>query len=113
MAELQQHYIEGRLTSEELSERVGHALEARTFGDLAPLLADLPAPTNYPVRAESLRRSLRSQLLSPPVGALLIAIGVLAMLWLFVFPSHFGILPFWPVLIWGVFFVGRPYRRRF
>ena len=44
VAELQRHYVEGRLTSEELGERVDRALAARTEGDLAPLLEDLPAP---------------------------------------------------------------------
>src|SRR4051794_29184071 len=44
VAELQRHYVEGRLTSDELGERVDRALAARTEGDLAPLLEDLPAP---------------------------------------------------------------------
>ncbi|MFG3258693.1 DUF1707 domain-containing protein [Streptomyces sp. NPDC048172] len=34
---------EGRLTTEELEERVEAALSARTVGELAPLTADLPA----------------------------------------------------------------------
>ena len=33
---------DGRLTPEELDERLEAALAARTFGDLAPLLADIP-----------------------------------------------------------------------
>lgn len=35
--------IDGRLTADELDERVGAALTARTNGDLAALVADLPA----------------------------------------------------------------------
>jgi hypothetical protein len=34
---------DGRLTSDELDERLEKALTARTYNDLAPLLADLPA----------------------------------------------------------------------
>ena len=34
---------DGRLTTDELDERLERALTARTYGDLAPLLADLPA----------------------------------------------------------------------
>jgi len=34
---------DGRLTSDELDERLEKALSARTYDDLAPLLADLPA----------------------------------------------------------------------
>jgi len=33
---------DGRLTMEELEERLEAALAARTYGDLAPLLVDLP-----------------------------------------------------------------------
>lgn len=39
---------EGRLTSEELDERVGAALNARTLRDLAALTRDLPAPPADP-----------------------------------------------------------------
>src|SRR5579871_119873 len=34
---------DGRITAEELDERVGAALTARTYGELAALIADLPA----------------------------------------------------------------------
>ena len=36
---------EGRLKMEEYIDRVGHASEAVTYGDLAPLYADLPEST--------------------------------------------------------------------
>src|SRR5260370_22198090 len=39
-----------RLTAEELDERVGAALTARTYGELAALVADLPAaPGSLPL----------------------------------------------------------------
>lgn len=41
-ADLVRHWHEGRLTVEELDERVGKALEARTRGELELLRADLP-----------------------------------------------------------------------
>ena len=34
---------DGRITAEELDERVGAALTARTYGELAALISDLPA----------------------------------------------------------------------
>lgn len=43
LAELGEHFQAGRLTADELEERTGLALRARTFGDLAPLTADLPS----------------------------------------------------------------------
>src|SRR5207244_2505499 len=39
---LQRHYVEGRLSSDELTERVQRATAARTHGDLDALLQDLP-----------------------------------------------------------------------
>jgi len=41
---------DGRLTAEELDDRVGAALTARTYGELAALIADLPAaPGSLPL----------------------------------------------------------------
>jgi Flp pilus assembly protein TadB len=39
---LSEHFQAGRLTADELEDRTGRALSARTGGDLAVLLADLP-----------------------------------------------------------------------
>lgn len=39
---LRDHFAEGRLTSEELDERVTATLNAKTFGDLRGIMADLP-----------------------------------------------------------------------
>jgi Domain of unknown function (DUF1707) len=43
-ARLRDYYAEGRLTSEELDERVSATLNAKTYGDLRPVTADLPEP---------------------------------------------------------------------
>jgi hypothetical protein len=43
-ARLRDHYAEGRLTHEELDERISAALSAKTFGDLRQVLVDLPGP---------------------------------------------------------------------
>jgi hypothetical protein len=40
---LRDHYAEGRLTAEELDERITAALNARTAGDLRKVMADLPS----------------------------------------------------------------------
>ncbi|MGW0587406.1 DUF1707 SHOCT-like domain-containing protein [Streptosporangium sp. NPDC002607] len=42
MEALREHYAQGRLTREELDERLESALSARTGGDLAVVCADLP-----------------------------------------------------------------------
>lgn len=42
-AALRDHYADGRLTSEELEDRLQHVYTARSRADLARLLADLPS----------------------------------------------------------------------
>jgi class 3 adenylate cyclase len=42
VAQLREHVVEGRLTLDEFSERVGSALQARTRADLVAVMADLP-----------------------------------------------------------------------
>jgi hypothetical protein len=41
---LREHFAEGRLTSDELDERVSAALSAKTYGDLRTIMTDLPEP---------------------------------------------------------------------
>jgi len=48
---LREHFAAGRLTQDELDERVSAALNARTFGELRAVLADLPEPAPVPPRA--------------------------------------------------------------
>lgn len=43
-ARLRDHYAEGRLTRDELDERIAATLNAKTFGELRWVLADLPEP---------------------------------------------------------------------
>jgi Domain of unknown function (DUF1707) len=45
---LSEHFQAGRLTSEELEERTGQALAARTVGELDELTTDLPAARPAP-----------------------------------------------------------------
>jgi Domain of unknown function (DUF1707) len=116
VAELQRHYVEGRLTSEELGERVSQALHARTFADFTPLLSDLPplqdADLREAPRPHQAQQDWHTQVMSPPIGAILLIVGVLALLWVLMTPGlHMGFFP-WPLLIWGFFFFGRPGRGR-
>lgn len=58
---LSRHFVDGRLDQEELDERIGAALRAKTRGDLASLLADLPRldaapPTRSPTPRRRTRR---------------------------------------------------------
>jgi len=122
--ELQRHYIEGRLTSEELGERVSHALSAKTFGDLADLLTDLPTLQD-PAPIDVVHPEFDSynqthwqpaQFSGPPLGMILMLVGLIVMVMVFALPGmRLAFFP-WPLLIWGFFFIGRPHRggrRRF
>jgi hypothetical protein len=80
LAELSRHFEAGRLTCEELDERTGRALAARTLGDLGELVRDLPSEPG-PRAAPPASRSLGRYLLVLPgiagIGALMV-IGVVA-----------------------------------
>ena len=67
-------FAEGRLTQDEYTERMGKAYDARTYGELAALTADLPAgvaapplqgwpPAGPPVRRPSNSLALASMIL--------------------------------------------------
>jgi hypothetical protein len=48
--QLRRAATEGRLSPDELDERLGSALAAQTYGELDRLVADLPAPSRAPAR---------------------------------------------------------------
>ena len=59
---LQAAFVQGRLTADELDERVGQALAARTYAELAALTTDLPAdPAPAPQPATDSQRQRHSQ----------------------------------------------------
>jgi hypothetical protein len=81
LAELSEHFQAGRLTSDELEERTGQTLQARTLGDLARLTADLPSlapdrPAAGPAGGALTRQSGRLPL--APVVLGLVAAAVVA-----------------------------------
>ena len=43
-AQVRDHFAAGRITPGELDERLSAALNAKTFGDLRRIMADLPGP---------------------------------------------------------------------
>lgn len=87
---LREHCQGGRLSIDELSERLSGAFVARTHGELDALLSDLPAH-RPPATAGALSRHVRTFLL---VNALLVGI------WLLSGAGYFW--PMWPFLGWGI-----------
>ena len=67
--------VEGRLQAEELDQRLGVALSARTYGELEPLVADLPAARAGRLREASVPLRVCAALV---LTVLLAALGALA-----------------------------------
>jgi hypothetical protein len=118
-AQLRDHFAAGRITPGELDERLSAALNAKTFGDLRRIMADLPGPVPAPLRtappplrttpAWAVRRrppfpplilpALLAALLIPGTGWLLAAfVNVILLSWLMTFVA-------------GAFALGRSQRR--
>jgi Domain of unknown function (DUF1707)/2TM domain len=87
---LREHCQQGRLSIDELADRLGVAFVARTQGELHALLGDLPAEGPQQT-AGPRRRHVRTFLL---VNALLVSI------WLLTGAGYFW--PMWPFLGWGI-----------
>jgi len=84
IAELSQHYQAGRLSTDELEDRTGRALQARTAADLAALFTDLPrrqapVPSTAASAPAGPRRSWPARVPATPV-AILAVVVVLALL---------------------------------
>jgi hypothetical protein len=118
---LRDYYAEGRLTSDELDERITAALSAKTFGELRQVMKDLPqSPVTPPPQTQQRRTQSR-----PPWFARrrrprllpLVLLLVLAVLlipgagWLFSLLFKL-ILVFWLVAIVAGLFVAARFRRR-
>lgn len=85
IARLRRAAAQGRLTIDELEERVERALRARTPEDLRPLVADLPAP-----RPDAPRQ--KHALFGPVLAALIVASVFLngIPVWLLAMPLAYG-----------------------
>jgi len=108
-AQLRDHFAAGRITTGELDERLSAALNAKTFGDLRRIMADLPGPV--PALADAAPPALRATptwvvrrrpsfpplillallaaLLIPPIGWMLatFVINVILLVWLMTFAA--------------------------
>ena len=95
---LRDHAAAGRLSTEELEERIARALEARTFADLEVLQADLPArpdPRRAERRHEIARRALREHM-----RTYVMVMTLLVAIWALTGMGYFW--PVWPMVGWGI-----------
>ncbi len=98
---LRQATAEGRLLAEELEERLGRALSARTYGELQDLVVDLPS--------EHRRRSLPRTAIAVAVTLALVIVA-LAVVVLVV--TGLGIVFLWGAVGWWMLTRGRCGARR-
>jgi hypothetical protein len=77
LAELGEHFQAGRLTLEEFDERSDLALRSRTYGELADLTRDLPAPDRSPARSPNPQSSHGG--LRLPVAAIAAALALVVL----------------------------------
>jgi hypothetical protein len=88
---------DGRLSPDELEERLEVALGARTYAELDALVRDLPEQAPRGARRRS-RRGGRELRVFLATSLLLVAI------WALTGAGYFW--PVWPIVGWGVFVVG-------
>jgi DNA-binding PadR family transcriptional regulator len=99
-ARLRDHYAEGRLTREELDERVTAALNARTFGDLRRVMADLPGPRPALRQARTLHPAARPRPVLGRRGPLILPLAAVALLGVLLIPGgRWPFLAFFEVVL--------------
>jgi Domain of unknown function (DUF1707)/2TM domain len=87
---------EGRLTAEELEERLERAFAARTDAELEPLVADLPVVAPAPRAAPRRRRGPDPDHLRAYIAVNLMLVAI----WALTGAGYFW--PIWPILGWGI-----------
>jgi hypothetical protein len=117
---LREHFAEGRLTPDELDQRLSATLNAKTFGDLRRVMTDLPEPAHVPPRADQRPRRVAPPWMVRRHGPRVLPLMLLALLaallipgggWL-LFAFLKVVLVLWLVAcLAGVFAVGRFHRR--
>jgi Domain of unknown function (DUF1707) len=111
-AVLRDAHADGRLAQDELLERLDATYDARTYGDLDRLVADLPRPARPPASRAAPRPPARPAA-APPArrktgGALTAAwwvwatvVSINLVIWLLVSIGSSGPVYFWPIWVAG------------
>jgi uncharacterized membrane protein YgcG len=117
---LRDHFAAGRLTPEELDERLTATLSARIFGDLRRVLADLPEPAAVRRQASRVPPRVASAWVSGRRGPRLLPLAALALAaallipgagWLFLAFFQAVLLLWLAACLAGIFVAARFYRR--
>ena len=95
---LRDHAAAGRLSTDELDQRTGTALAARTHGELDGLLTDLPRLRD--ARRAEARRAAARRGFTEHARAYLAVMALLVVIWALTGMGYFW--PVWPALGWGI-----------
>jgi hypothetical protein len=110
--QLQAHYVAGRLSAQELEQRVEQALAAVTLGDLDMVQADLPPVAYGGAATDQAARDQRADHPTPGQGPhgersfrahatwYLLTISMLVVIWAMTSPGGY-FWPIWPMMGWG------------
>lgn len=94
--ELREHALAGRLTAEELEERIGSAYRATTRADLDRLKADLPVSSTTIARALGKRKSQLRRRLAQEAGGSVAVSAICSGAWIAA-GAHGGFWPGWVI----------------
>ncbi len=101
VARLREHYEVGRLSDDELSDRVEAAYAARTDAELDALTADLPSP-HQPAPRRRRRRSGGALGASVRIHFAIYAVVNLLLIGIWAASGGGYFWPIWPILGWGI-----------
>lgn len=102
IAVLREAFAEGRLSDVEFQGRMEQATTARTFGDLAPLTADLPAAAAAPAAVVAPRDEEQPQDWRKAWGAWLGTAVLVNVIWAATWLGNTDDMPYyWPIWVWG------------
>lgn len=103
IALLREAFAEGRLGDDEFQGRLEQAAAARTFGDLAPLTADLPVPApSSPAATVAPREEAEQQDWRKAWGAWLGTAVLVNVIWAATWLGNADERPYyWPIWVWG------------
>jgi hypothetical protein len=112
LAELSEHFQAGRLTADEMQERTGQALAAKTGKELSAIMADLPVvrpgASVAPASKEPERQGLHWNPAATAVVVSIVAVAVIAGGFAFGHDGHYS-FGLWPIV--AAFFILRRFGR--
>jgi Domain of unknown function (DUF1707)/2TM domain len=97
---LREHTAAGRLTPQELDERIDEAYAARTRGELDGVMRELPVSAPPVADVQAARRERARRQLYASVGSYVTTNATLVIIWALTGAGSFW--PIWVIAFWGI-----------